>query len=167
MAGRYIVFKLSTISILLFHLIFQAQLLHLLLFLQDIEATIHCAEWLSIVGGSSTGEKRIRYVHPHLFLFVKVPCTLRWFLHLYLLKAWGITTNFQKKASRWIIRLCHQRTTSSGNSYSTVNLFFLFYILATGWLIFIVLSTNRLKLLLQHQLVSRQRVYHQKMQRLE
>ncbi|XP_024012912.1 BEACH domain-containing protein C1 [Eutrema salsugineum] len=27
---------------------------------KDIEATIHCAEWLSIVGGSSTGEKRIR-----------------------------------------------------------------------------------------------------------
>ena len=29
-------------------------------FMQDIEATIHCAEWLSIVGGSSTGEQRIR-----------------------------------------------------------------------------------------------------------
>jgi len=29
-------------------------------FLQDIEATIHCAEWLSIIGGSSTGEQRIR-----------------------------------------------------------------------------------------------------------
>lgn len=27
---------------------------------QDIEATIHCAEWLSIVGGSSTGEQRLR-----------------------------------------------------------------------------------------------------------
>ncbi|XP_023637971.1 BEACH domain-containing protein C1 [Capsella rubella] len=27
---------------------------------KEIEATIHCAEWLSIVGGSSTGEKRIR-----------------------------------------------------------------------------------------------------------
>uniref|UniRef100_A0A1J3HZE8 BEACH domain-containing protein lvsC n=1 Tax=Noccaea caerulescens TaxID=107243 RepID=A0A1J3HZE8_NOCCA len=27
---------------------------------KDIEATIHCAEWLSIVGGSSTGEQRIR-----------------------------------------------------------------------------------------------------------
>ncbi|XP_061339623.1 BEACH domain-containing protein C2 isoform X2 [Gastrolobium bilobum] len=27
---------------------------------QDIEATIHCAEWLSIVGGSSTGDQRIR-----------------------------------------------------------------------------------------------------------
>ncbi|KAL0714917.1 hypothetical protein Bca4012_021896 [Brassica carinata] len=27
---------------------------------KDIEATIHCAEWLSMVGGSSTGEKRIR-----------------------------------------------------------------------------------------------------------
>jgi len=27
---------------------------------QDIEATIHCAEWLSIVGGSSTGEQRVR-----------------------------------------------------------------------------------------------------------
>ncbi|KAF8091664.1 hypothetical protein N665_0439s0028 [Sinapis alba] len=27
---------------------------------KDIEATTHCAEWLSIVGGSSTGEKRIR-----------------------------------------------------------------------------------------------------------
>ncbi|XP_017624631.1 BEACH domain-containing protein C2-like [Gossypium arboreum] len=27
---------------------------------QDIEATIHCAEWLSIVGGSSTGDERIR-----------------------------------------------------------------------------------------------------------
>lgn len=32
-------------------------------FLQDIESTIHCAEWLSIVGGSSTGEQRIRYFH--------------------------------------------------------------------------------------------------------
>ncbi|KAK8635518.1 hypothetical protein V6N13_004252 [Hibiscus sabdariffa] len=28
---------------------------------KDIEATIHCAEWLSIVGGSSTGDQRIRY----------------------------------------------------------------------------------------------------------
>ncbi|CAJ1815232.1 unnamed protein product [Sphenostylis stenocarpa] len=28
---------------------------------QDIEATIHCAEWLSIVGGSSTGEQRLRF----------------------------------------------------------------------------------------------------------
>ncbi|XP_071717887.1 BEACH domain-containing protein C2-like [Rutidosis leptorrhynchoides] len=27
---------------------------------QDIEATIHCAEWLSMVGGSSTGEQRKR-----------------------------------------------------------------------------------------------------------
>lgn len=27
---------------------------------QDIEATIHCAEWLSIVGGSSIGEQRVR-----------------------------------------------------------------------------------------------------------
>uniref|UniRef100_A0A2P2M572 Uncharacterized protein LOC105643091 isoform X1 n=1 Tax=Rhizophora mucronata TaxID=61149 RepID=A0A2P2M572_RHIMU len=27
---------------------------------KDIETTIHCAEWLSIVGGSSTGEQRIR-----------------------------------------------------------------------------------------------------------
>ncbi|ANM63627.1 beige/BEACH domain protein [Arabidopsis thaliana] len=27
---------------------------------KDIEATIHCAEWLTFVGGSSTGEKRIR-----------------------------------------------------------------------------------------------------------
>ncbi|KAK7349608.1 hypothetical protein VNO77_07099 [Canavalia gladiata] len=27
---------------------------------KDIEATIHCAEWLSIIGGSSTGEQRIR-----------------------------------------------------------------------------------------------------------
>ncbi|KAK2407273.1 WD-40 repeat family protein / beige protein [Trifolium repens] len=27
---------------------------------EDIEATIHCAEWLSIIGGSSTGEQRIR-----------------------------------------------------------------------------------------------------------
>ncbi|WCJ22828.1 BEACH domain-containing protein C2 [Euphorbia peplus] len=27
---------------------------------QDIEATIHCAEWLSIVGGSSTGDQRVR-----------------------------------------------------------------------------------------------------------
>ncbi|KAL5564236.1 hypothetical protein UlMin_027400 [Ulmus minor] len=27
---------------------------------KDIEATIHCAEWLSIVGGSSTGDHRIR-----------------------------------------------------------------------------------------------------------
>ncbi|KAJ0254910.1 BEACH domain-containing protein C1 [Hirschfeldia incana] len=27
---------------------------------KDIEATTHCAEWLSIIGGSSTGEKRIR-----------------------------------------------------------------------------------------------------------
>ncbi|XP_051137581.1 BEACH domain-containing protein C2-like isoform X2 [Andrographis paniculata] len=27
---------------------------------QDIEATIHCAEWLSMVGGSSTGDLRIR-----------------------------------------------------------------------------------------------------------
>ncbi|PPD98676.1 hypothetical protein GOBAR_DD04305 [Gossypium barbadense] len=27
---------------------------------KDIEATIHCAEWLSIVGGSSTRDKRIR-----------------------------------------------------------------------------------------------------------
>ncbi|GAY42030.1 hypothetical protein CUMW_063800 [Citrus unshiu] len=27
---------------------------------KDIEATIHCAEWLSIVGGSSTGEQRTR-----------------------------------------------------------------------------------------------------------
>ncbi|GFP82298.1 beach domain-containing protein lvsc [Phtheirospermum japonicum] len=27
---------------------------------QDIEATIHCAEWLSMVGGSSTGDIRIR-----------------------------------------------------------------------------------------------------------
>ncbi|GAV85295.1 WD40 domain-containing protein/Beach domain-containing protein/DUF1088 domain-containing protein [Cephalotus follicularis] len=27
---------------------------------KDIEATIHCAEWLSIVGGSSTGDQRIR-----------------------------------------------------------------------------------------------------------
>ncbi|XP_074273089.1 BEACH domain-containing protein C2-like [Silene latifolia] len=27
---------------------------------KDIEATIHCAEWLSMVGGSSTGEQRIR-----------------------------------------------------------------------------------------------------------
>ncbi|CAJ1949884.1 unnamed protein product [Sphenostylis stenocarpa] len=26
----------------------------------DIEAAIHCAEWLSIIGGSSTGEQRIR-----------------------------------------------------------------------------------------------------------
>jgi len=29
-------------------------------FVQDIEATIHCAEWLSMVGGSSTGEQRVR-----------------------------------------------------------------------------------------------------------
>jgi hypothetical protein len=28
---------------------------------QDVEATIHCAEWLSMVGGSSTGDHRIRY----------------------------------------------------------------------------------------------------------
>uniref|UniRef100_A0A0D9VJ66 BEACH domain-containing protein n=1 Tax=Leersia perrieri TaxID=77586 RepID=A0A0D9VJ66_9ORYZ len=28
--------------------------------IQDVEATIHCAEWLSMVGGSSTGEQRIR-----------------------------------------------------------------------------------------------------------
>lgn len=27
---------------------------------KDIEATIHCAEWLSIVGGSSTGDHRVR-----------------------------------------------------------------------------------------------------------
>ncbi|XP_050237653.1 BEACH domain-containing protein C2 isoform X2 [Mercurialis annua] len=27
---------------------------------QDIEAAIHCAEWLSIVGGSSTGDQRVR-----------------------------------------------------------------------------------------------------------
>ncbi|KHN29430.1 hypothetical protein glysoja_005154 [Glycine soja] len=27
---------------------------------KDIEETIHCAEWLSIVGGSSTGEQRLR-----------------------------------------------------------------------------------------------------------
>ncbi|CAL0329601.1 unnamed protein product [Lupinus luteus] len=27
---------------------------------KDIEATIHCAEWLSIVGGSSMGEQRVR-----------------------------------------------------------------------------------------------------------
>ncbi|KAM7260927.1 hypothetical protein ACFE04_026402 [Oxalis oulophora] len=27
---------------------------------KDIEATIHCAEWLCIVGGSSTGEQRVR-----------------------------------------------------------------------------------------------------------
>ncbi|XP_058744102.1 BEACH domain-containing protein C2-like isoform X2 [Vicia villosa] len=27
---------------------------------KDIEATIHCADWLSIIGGSSTGEQRIR-----------------------------------------------------------------------------------------------------------
>ncbi|XP_061347009.1 BEACH domain-containing protein C2-like [Gastrolobium bilobum] len=27
---------------------------------KDIEATIHCVEWLSIVGGSSTGQQRIR-----------------------------------------------------------------------------------------------------------
>ncbi|KAJ4848486.1 BEACH domain-containing protein C2 [Turnera subulata] len=27
---------------------------------KDIEATIHCAEWLSIVGGSSTGDQRVR-----------------------------------------------------------------------------------------------------------
>ncbi|GER41457.1 WD-40 repeat family protein / beige-related [Striga asiatica] len=27
---------------------------------EDIEATIHCAEWLSMVGGSSTGDTRIR-----------------------------------------------------------------------------------------------------------
>ncbi|KAK6920235.1 Neurobeachin, beta-propeller domain, partial [Dillenia turbinata] len=27
---------------------------------KDIEATIHCAEWLSMVGGSSTGDQRIR-----------------------------------------------------------------------------------------------------------
>ncbi|CAL0324546.1 unnamed protein product [Lupinus luteus] len=27
---------------------------------KDIEGTIHCAEWLSIVGGSSTGEQRVR-----------------------------------------------------------------------------------------------------------
>ncbi|WVZ86675.1 hypothetical protein U9M48_033424 [Paspalum notatum var. saurae] len=28
--------------------------------IQDVEATIHCAEWLSMVGGSSTGDQRIR-----------------------------------------------------------------------------------------------------------
>lgn len=28
---------------------------------QDIEATIHCAEWLSMVGGSSSGDQRMRY----------------------------------------------------------------------------------------------------------
>ncbi|RDX89246.1 BEACH domain-containing protein C2, partial [Mucuna pruriens] len=27
---------------------------------KDVEATIHCAEWLSVIGGSSTGEQRIR-----------------------------------------------------------------------------------------------------------
>ncbi|GAB2271630.1 BEACH domain-containing protein C2 [Dionaea muscipula] len=27
---------------------------------KDIEATIHCAEWLSMVGGSSTGDQRVR-----------------------------------------------------------------------------------------------------------
>jgi hypothetical protein len=27
---------------------------------QDVEAAIHCAEWLSMVGGSSTGDQRIR-----------------------------------------------------------------------------------------------------------
>ncbi|XP_057507960.1 BEACH domain-containing protein C2 [Actinidia eriantha] len=27
---------------------------------KDVEATIHCAEWLSMVGGSSTGEQRVR-----------------------------------------------------------------------------------------------------------
>ncbi|OQU82107.1 hypothetical protein SORBI_3006G173200 [Sorghum bicolor] len=27
---------------------------------KDVEATIHCAEWLSMVGGSSTGDQRIR-----------------------------------------------------------------------------------------------------------
>ncbi|KAE8672127.1 Detected protein of unknown function [Hibiscus syriacus] len=30
---------------------------------EDIEATIHCAEWLSIVGGSNTRDQRIRYYH--------------------------------------------------------------------------------------------------------
>ncbi|OAY75714.1 BEACH domain-containing protein C2 [Ananas comosus] len=28
--------------------------------MKDVEATIHCAEWLSMVGGSSTGDQRIR-----------------------------------------------------------------------------------------------------------
>lgn len=32
----------------------------LALFMQDIEMTIHCAEWLCIVGGSSAGELRKR-----------------------------------------------------------------------------------------------------------
>jgi len=27
---------------------------------KDVEATIHCAKWLSMVGGSSTGDQRIR-----------------------------------------------------------------------------------------------------------
>lgn len=36
-------------------------------FFQDIEATIHCAEWLSIVGGSSTGDQRVRYYISGLF----------------------------------------------------------------------------------------------------
>jgi hypothetical protein len=27
---------------------------------KDIEANIHCAEWLAMIGGSSTGEQRIR-----------------------------------------------------------------------------------------------------------
>lgn len=29
--------------------------------LQDIEATIHCAEWLSMIGGTTTGDQRVRY----------------------------------------------------------------------------------------------------------
>ncbi|AQK73327.1 BEACH domain-containing protein C2 [Zea mays] len=36
---------------------------------KDVEATIHCAEWLSMVGGTSTGDQRIRLVISCAILF--------------------------------------------------------------------------------------------------
>lgn len=45
--------------------------------LQDIEATIHCAEWLSIVGGSSTGDQRIRYHSTESCYVIFISFTIR------------------------------------------------------------------------------------------
>jgi len=43
---------------------------------QDVEAAIHCAEWLTLIGGSSNAERRVQY-DPMLFAFTIAPPCIR------------------------------------------------------------------------------------------
>jgi hypothetical protein len=43
---------------------------------KDVEAAIHCAEWLTLIGGSSNAERRVQY-DPMLFPFTIAPCCIR------------------------------------------------------------------------------------------